>query len=464
MIPVILSGGSGTRLWPVSRALMPKQFCHLLSESLMAQTLARVKGLGSPWALTVQELEVLTKNCFSQGQFSAEQILFEPLPRNTAPAIALLCQILKQKGREKEIAAIFPADHRIEKIPEFISAVRVAESCAEQGYVATIGILPNRAATGFGYIETLSEVVVQEGALKGLRVNRFHEKPSVDKAKMFIESGRFFWNAGIFVFRVQTMIAAFVELLPEVWDVISELKPDLSNLQSVYERVPNISIDYGIMEKLQAQVCVPADLGWSDLGSWDDVAELGSQSPKSLSSQAELVAHESKSCFVFAEAKKVIGLCGVEDLIVADTADALLVARRGETQNIKHLVENLAKSHPAIVREHRSEVRPWGRYTVLRDEPHYKAKIIVVNPGSKLSYQSHNFRAEQWVVVKGVGEVTLNGESRALRPGESVQIPVGAKHRMHNPGPGPLEFVEVQTGDSFAEADITRYQDDYNRV
>jgi mannose-1-phosphate guanylyltransferase/mannose-6-phosphate isomerase len=465
MIPVVLSGGSGTWLWPLSRAQFPKQFCELLDESLLEKTLRRVRVFGSPWTITVRELNDLTMRVFRSQTLPAEQIIFEPTARNTAPAIALLCRVMELRGSGEEIVGVFPADHLVTDEEAFNEAVTLAQQAARAGFVATLGIKPDHPSTGFGYIETRPKIQFTEKILAAYDVAGFREKPDRATAEQFLEKGNFFWNAGIFVFKVSTMIANFQALMPELWKVMLELKKDLSNLDDVYKRAPSQSIDYGIMEKLKQQVCIPCDIGWSDLGSWDDVARFhASDQEVKIANHAHVVSTGSRDCFVYSDREKVYGLVDVEDLILVDTEDALLLSRKGRTQNVRDIVQNLTKQAHAVAREHRFELRPWGRYTVLRDEAHYKSKVLVIDAGQAISYQSHTKRNEHWVVVRGEGEVTLDATVRTIRTGDTVHIPAGMKHRLRNSSTAPLEILEVQTGTYFGEDDITRYQDDYNRT
>ncbi len=464
MIPVVLSGGSGTRLWPLSRLSFPKQFCDLVHESLLEKTIKRLKPLGSPWTLTTNELDILTGRVFRTEKIPLQQIVYEPTGRNTAPAIALLCRILEMSSRENEIVGIFPADHLVLKETEFLQAIALAVSCAEAGQIATLGIKPNYPATGFGYIETLPEAFKTDGPRKAFAVKSFREKPDEETAQRFLQDGHFSWNAGIFVFKASLMISSFKEHAPEIWRVISELKPDQSNLREVYAKVPSVSIDYAIMEKVRSQVCIPADIGWSDLGSWDDVANLTEMSGLNTSNKAVPVAVLGTNNFTFSSHPKVIATVAVDDLIVVDTPDALLITRRGQSQNVRLAVEELKKLKNPAATEHRFELRPWGLFEIIRDDDTFKAKIIRVEAGAQISYQSHAKRSEHWIIVKGQGEVILDSQTIPVKPGASVFIPQGAKHRIHNTGSSPLEFIEVQTGTYFGEDDIVRYQDDYNRV
>ncbi len=454
-IPVILSGGSGTRLWPLSRTQFPKQFCDLFEESLFLKTLRRLNPLGSPWVVTNQTMKVLTENVLREAGVPVAQALYEPKANNTAPAIALLCKVFEQQDRTDAVIGVFPSDHLIQNETAFQSAIRLAETCAKQGQVATIGIRPTHPATGYGYIEVGTTPFVTEKEVTAYRTLGFREKPDLKTAEGFLNAGTFLWNGGMFVFQVKTMIACLKELMPETWEVMNALSPDLSNLKELYERCPAQSIDYGVMEKLKTQVCIPCDLGWSDVGSWDEIAKLGKSS--------EMLEVGGSGNFAYSNQGRLTTFIDTDDLIVVDTADALLVAKKNSTQNVKHAVEQLVRNRDKRAQEHPFEFRPWGRFEILRDTDAYKSKVIHVNPGQQLSYQSHAKRAEHWVIIKGEPEVVLNDVVHALKPGQNIYIPQGAKHRIRNPGKELVEFIEVQVGTYFGEDDIVRYQDDYQR-
>ncbi|MBX3021603.1 MAG: mannose-1-phosphate guanylyltransferase/mannose-6-phosphate isomerase [Bdellovibrionales bacterium] len=465
MIPVILSGGSGTRLWPVSRASYPKQFCDFFDGSFLGNTIDRLKVLGEVHVLTTKGMEALTRRAVSREGLKAENVIYEPMGKNTAPAVALLCHFLDTRGKGDEIAGVFPSDHLIGNEEEFHKAVRLAESIASQGYVVTLGVQPSSPATGYGYIEVTPESIGSSDGLKAHRVAGFREKPNLATAKTYLDSGRHFWNAGMFVFRVCDMIAHFQKFQPQLWSKIAAINADMSNAQYNYALVDSISLDYAIMEKLDTQACVPCDMEWSDVGSWDEMARLSEESEKLQStSRAEVFNVNSENNYVYSVNNKVIGLIDVTDTMVVDTPDALLVVRKGSSQKVKELVDAMREAGQSEATEHPFETRPWGRFEILADDKHYKAKKITVDPGAQLSYQSHAQRSEHWVVISGQGEVVLNEKTIALKPGESVYIPEGSKHRMRNPGAQPLIFVEVQTGKYFGEDDIVRYQDDYSRV
>ncbi len=464
MIPVILSGGSGSRLWPVSRSSYPKQFCDIFDEPLLEKTLKRVMALGTPYVITVEALRVLTDKCVVDLGMTSEQVIYEPLVKNTAPAIALICQKMLLTKKENEILAVFPADHIIADEKEFLKVIEFAKQCAEKNQIVTVGIQPDYAATGFGYIECDDDDFAKDDHLKAKQVKGFREKPNLANAEKFLSEKNYVWNAGMFVFKVSTMIEAFKLHMPELWLIVSTLKSDFSNLKAVYEQVPSISIDYGIMEKVSNQVCIPCRMGWSDLGSWDDFAKLFKDKATVGASASDVHEVHSKDNFVFSLKQKLVGLVGVSDLIVIDTPDALLISKKGSSQDIKTLVEDLNKQKNKKTSEHSFDFRPWGQYEILSDTSDYKIKVIRVNPGAQLSYQSHEHRSEHWVVIEGEGDVIINEQALSVSPGSSIVIPENSKHRIKNTSTKILRFVEVQTGDYFGEDDIKRYQDDYKRV
>lgn len=463
MIPVILSGGSGTRLWPISRAKYPKQFSELFEEPLQNLTLKRVAKFGEPWIVTSVLLRDFTEKKAKEAGFDKIRVIYEPVGKNTAPAIALLAKILEMEGRQDEIVGIFPADHLIQKEDVFFSAIELAETVAREKKVVTLGLKPTEPATGYGYIQTEKQPYTYKKQVSSYSVLKFHEKPSYDLAKEFLRDGSYFWNAGIFIFQVRTMIELFERYQPTIWDGLSGLKADLSNLKEIYASLPSISIDYAIMEKLSSSdlICVPCNPKWSDVGSWDAVADVYTSSGRSRGNPIEV---DSKNNFVLPHNGKTYAFVGIDDAIVVDTQDALLIAKRGHTNDVKTVVDRLKKNNSKLADEHTFEERPWGKFEILKERPHCKAKIIAVNAGSQLSYQSHNKREEHWIVVKGKGEVVLNDQVVPVSAGSYLKIPLKAKHRIRNTGKESLEFVEVQLGEYFGEDDITRYQDDYSRA
>jgi mannose-1-phosphate guanylyltransferase/mannose-1-phosphate guanylyltransferase/mannose-6-phosphate isomerase len=463
MIPIVLCGGSGTRLWPVSRAACPKQFVELIDESLLAKTLRRLRSLGEPRVVATAADRSLTHRVLGELAIPGAHAWFEPRGRNTAPAVALACRWLQRTGDGEAVVGIFPADHLVADEAAFLAACALAERCAEDGDVVTLGIRPTSAATGYGYIEAHAEPLARAGALTAHRALAFHEKPASATAERFLAAGNFYWNAGMFVFRVATMAEHFARWMPELWAALGELADDGSNLAEIYDRIAPQSLDYGVMEHLDRQVVIPCAIGWSDLGSWDELAQLAAAGAAPTPPPA-LFEQAAAGNFVYPYRDKIYGLVGVEELLVVDTADALLIARKGTSQQVKELVAQLKAAGRSEATEHVYEHRPWGGFEILRDTERFKSKILWVDPGQQLSYQSHRRRAEHWVVVQGHPEVVLDGEVLRPQPGEAVYIPLGARHRIRNPGTEIVEIVEVQLGDYFGEDDIVRYEDDYDRV
>lgn len=460
--PVILSGGSGTRLWPVSRTKYPKQFCELFEKPLQTMTIQRLQHYGKGLLVTSEKLKDLTEKDIIQNQLNIEKVLYEPVGKNTAAAVALACHYLTQKGRASDLVGVFSSDALILNNSEFESSIEAALKSAEQGNVVTLGIQPRSPETGFGYIQ------VKERALnthKATEVLRFHEKPTLDKAQKFVEDGHYFWNAGIFIFRVSKMVELFQQYEPEIWTALQNLKEDLSNITDVYSEIKSISLDYAIIEKLNKDLrCVPCDIGWSDVGSWDALVEVTEALPFGEHSfKKQPVQITSKGNSIFSHLKKKYSVVGCDDLIVVDTDDALMVCHKGESQKVKDLVETMKSIDKKITDEHVFENRPWGKFEVLRDENYFKSKIILVEAGQKISYQSHSKRSEHWIIVKGEAIVILDDKEHLVKQGEHIFIPKGSKHRIINRTNNPVEFIEVQVGTYFGEDDIVRYQDDYGR-
>lgn len=457
MIPVILSGGSGTRLWPVSRQHMPKQFCDIFGKSLQTLTLQRCLQMGSPWIVTSKALQTLTELNLKENKADAVRVVYEPVGKNTAPAVAALCQLLLLQGKGEEIVGIFPSDHLIQKEQAFLNVVTFAKSVAQENRVVTLGITPSYPETGYGYIQTRAVAVKEQGTLKAYSVVKFHEKPDLQKAKEFIAQGSFSWNAGIFVFKVSHMAKLFEKHQPEMWKLMTTLKADSSNLDEVYAKVQSISIDYAIMEKLGGDelACIPTEFGWNDVGSWDAVA--------TLQKGHEVLNVKGQDNFVFGDNSKNYSMIGMEDVIVVDTKDAMLLIKKGQSQDVRHVVEALTQQKSSLVKEHVFEYRPWGYFEILKDTEFFKSKVIRVNAHSQISYQSHAKREEHWTITRGSGEVVLNDEVIPVKAGSHIHIPLGAKHRIRNNTDTMLEFVEVQLGTYFGEDDIVRYQDDYQR-
>lgn len=460
LLPVIMSGGSGTRLWPVSRGKFPKQFCELLDEPLHTLTLRRLQKFGAGLIVTNKKFQDLTELDIRKNNFNIEKVLYEPAPRNTAAAIGLVCKYLQLQNRTHEVVGVFSSDNLILDETAFYEAVQVAANTAhDTNAVVVLGIKPHQPETGFGYIQVQNRAI---GTQKATEVLKFHEKPSLAKAEDFLAAGTYFWNAGIFIFKVAAMIEHFKNLEPEIWNHLDGLKADLSNISEIFKDIKSISVDYAILEKLTSPqlMCVTCDIGWSDLGSWDSLIDI---KENYQNKKNEVVQVSAKNNSVHPFNNKSYSFVGVEDVMVVDTADAVLVCKKSESQKVKDVVDRLKVSVPKITDEHVFENRPWGRFEILKDQDYFKSKIIRVDAGQRISYQSHAKRSEHWIIVKGEAVVVLNDQEIPLKTGQHIFIPQGAKHRIINSTASAVEFIEVQVGSYFGEDDIVRYQDDYGR-
>jgi mannose-1-phosphate guanylyltransferase/mannose-6-phosphate isomerase len=464
MIPIVLSGGSGTRLWPISRRKFPKQFCEIFNESLQNLTLKRVSTLGNPMLVTGQDLKTLTEIHIKKSEVNVRQVLYEPKSKNTGPAVLVACEWLKSMGHENECVGFFPADHLIQDEEEFLSAVKLAQSVAESGKIVTLGVRPTYPETGYGYIQKTKKSLQEGSEIFG--VVQFHEKPNLETAKKFLLTQEYLWNAGIFIGRVKDFLSSFEKFQNDMRSEAKKLKSDLSNLLEVYEKMPNISLDYAIMEKLSVDQLsvVPVDLGWNDVGSWDAVADHFRARGLSSKGTTVLSTGTDHNHFVFSQTGREVALVEVDNLIVVDTADTLLIASKGSSQKVREIVDQLNQKKSKLAEEPTFEDRPWGHFQILKDTEHFKSKVIQVWAKSQISYQSHGKRAEHWIITQGKGEVVLNDQIIPVQAGSHVHIPLGAKHRIRNTTDHTLEFVEVQLGSYFGEDDIVRYSDDYNRA
>jgi mannose-1-phosphate guanylyltransferase/mannose-1-phosphate guanylyltransferase/mannose-6-phosphate isomerase len=467
MIPIILSGGSGTRLWPVSRTSYPKQFVSFFkgqkNQSLFEQTLQRIEGLEKPWVITHESMKVLTEKALENFYNSKDQIIYEPVAMNTAPAIGLISKILTDQDKGQEVVCVLSSDHLIQDSKGFKRTLEQAKTKAQLGQLVIIGIQPTTPSTGFGYIEC------EHPSFEPTPVLSFKEKPDLKTAKRYVQSGRYLWNAGMFVFQPEAMLKWFKQFQLQTFEVLQELGDSsqlssselLVKLKTLYPRCEKQSIDYGIVEKLTHIECVKAQFDWSDIGSWDQLVKVTDP----LQSQVALQQVEGvRNSYFSLTPTKNVSFIGVNDLILVQTDDAIVVVHKDKTQELKKLTENIALHQPQLLKDHTFEERPWGNFKILKEEDHFKSKVIQVNPGHQLSYQSHAKRAEHWIITRGIAEITLNDEVIVKKQGESIYIPQGAKHRIKNASQNIVEFVEVQVGTYFGEDDIVRYQDDYGRA
>ncbi|CAB3804054.1 mannose-1-phosphate guanylyltransferase/mannose-6-phosphate isomerase [Pararobbsia alpina] len=469
--PVILSGGSGTRLWPVSRELHPKPFIRLADgETLLQKAFVRAASLddvADVLTVTNRELFFKTSDDFEalpQARSLTKNYILEPFGRNTAPAVAIAAQYIAASYGDDAVMLVLPADHIVNDQRGFAEAVREAHALALDGRIVVFGVKPHSPETGYGYIEADHNVV-----------KRFVEKPTIDKANEYLASGRFLWNAGMFCFKAGVVLAELAkhsaDLASTANDCYSAAKTlsgsDFNQLlldAETFEQVPDISVDYALAEKSTVLAVVPCDIGWSDVGSWSAISDLSQPDAEGNRVVGDVLIHGSSNCFVQVEEQRVAGLVGVRDLIVIDTPDALLVADRSRSQDVKHIVAQLKLRNHDAYRLHREVHRPWGTYTVLEEGSRFKIKRIVVKPGASLSLQMHHHRSEHWIVVSGTAKV-VNGDNELLiYTNESTFIPAGHRHRLENPGVIKLVLIEVQSGEYLGEDDIVRFNDRYGRV
>ncbi|MDR0466229.1 MAG: mannose-1-phosphate guanylyltransferase/mannose-6-phosphate isomerase [Deltaproteobacteria bacterium] len=468
LLPVILCGGSGTRLWPLSRRLYPKQFMDISGSTLFGECLQR--------ALALPEVRECLVLCNEEQRFLAAaevqrigapaRCLLEPEGRNTAPAVTLAA-LAASEGGQDPVLLVLPSDHRIEPQSAFAEAVAAAEVHARLGYLACFGAPPDRPETGFGYIQCGSAMH------PGFRVGRFVEKPPIERAKQMLEQGNCFWNSGMFAFKSSRWLEEVERYAPAIAAACRaawrkhERSPDFTRVdRPAFLASPSDSIDYAVMEHTQDAVVVSLDAQWNDLGSWEAFYAVSPKDANGNAIYGDIVAEEARNCYLHAEHRLVAAL-GVEDLTVVESADAVLVAHRSRHQAVKSLLEHLKSRGRAECDLHRLVRRPWGSYeTLALDEEHgrFQVKRIEVKPGASLSLQYHHHRAEHWVVVRGAAKVTVGDKEVLLSENESTYIPVGERHRLENPGLLPLVMVEVQSGSYLGEDDIVRLEDTYGRL
>ena len=465
IIPIILAGGSGTRLWPLSRKLQPKQFISLLNEtSLFQDTLLRLpKEALDPIVICNEDHRFLVAEQAREINVTLNSIILEPIGKNTAPAIALAA-IKVLNDFENPILIVLAADHKIENKSAFHDAIKIAHKLAENNKLVTFGIIPESAETGYGYIET-----EKKDKAEYFEIKSFVEKPNKKNAIKFLNSGNYFWNSGMFMFNASIYLSELNKFEPEI---LSSCKKSLNNEykdleflridKTEFSKSPNQSIDYAVMEKTNKAKVVPLDAGWSDVGSWD--ALMHSKIKDSLGNvvEGDVTLDNVKNSFLYSTSR-LIAASNIEDLMVIDTQDALLVTTRDNSLNIKNIVKRLKENKRTEAENHRKVYRPWGYYDSIDIGQNFQVKRILVNPGAKLSLQKHLYRSEHWVVVSGVAKITRGDEIFYLKENQSTYISQGEKHRLENTEKYPLEIIEVQTGNYLGEDDIIRLKDDYQR-
>jgi len=468
---LILAGGSGTRLWPLSRKNFPKQFLKLNGEkSLFQQTIERFLP-----TINLRDIIILTNKEYKfhilselkalnpgKGEDFSPNLVLEPMAKNTAPAIALGIKYCLERlnSSEKEVLFISPSDHLIEPVERFRELLLRAKDIAEQGYIVTFGIKPTRPETGYGYIKTKEKTSNDQGFYQ---IDKFVEKPDLERAKEYLKEGNYFWNSGMFAFSIEIMLQELKEHAPQISEL---LQLSFEEMTAHFDKMPDISIDYAVMEKSKRAVMLPFDVYWNDIGSWDSIYDYFSQQGQTDEEGnvllGDIIALDTKNTLIMSN-KRLIATIGLEDCLIIETDDAFLIAKRGEAQRVREVVKHLKKSNRREGEEHITTYRPWGSYTILEEGPRYKIKRLVVNPKEKLSLQRHHHRSEHWVVVKGTAKVTIGDREFFVHENESVYVPKSTLHRLENPGKIPLEIIEIQNGEYLEEDDIERFDDQYGR-
>ncbi|MDG6348198.1 mannose-1-phosphate guanylyltransferase/mannose-6-phosphate isomerase [Luteimonas sp. 8-5] len=472
--PVLLSGGSGTRLWPLSREAYPKQFLPLAGADTMLQAtwqrVAPLAGTAAPIVVAGEDHRFLVAEQLRQSggmpAGAAPTILLEPVGRNTAPAIAAAA-LQAMAGGEDPLLLVLPSDHVVGDPEAFRAAVRTAAVAAEAGALVTFGIVPTAAETGFGYIHADMERAEPADGVR--KVLRFVEKPDEATARGYLESGGYYWNSGMFLFRASRYLEELARFRSDILDGTraafgaARRDGDFVRLDAeAFAATPAESIDYAVMERTDAAMVLPVDIGWSDVGSWSALWDVARRDADGNAHHGDVIAVDSRNSYAWS--RRLVALVGVDDVVVVETDDAVLVARKDKVQQVKDVVARLKDEQRSQAALHREVHRPWGSYDSIDTGPRFQVKRIKVKPGAALSLQSHTRRAEHWIVVSGTARVTRDHDVFELHANQSTYIPIGAKHRLENPGDEVLELIEVQSGDYLGEDDIVRYEDVYGRT
>ena len=463
MYGLILAGGSGSRLWPLSRELYPKQLLNIQNtESLLQSTFLRLtKYIKPSEIISMTGVKHLSNVKYQLSALTDNPIvLSEPIAKNTAPAIILGTKYIIETSKSDPVILVVPSDHMIKDTKAFIETVKNGEKIAEQGYIVTFGIKPSYPETGYGYINT-SGIKISAG----YKVNNFVEKPDVETAKKYLEDGNYFWNSGIFMFKASVLLNEASVCAPEIYEKLKNF--DFTKSSEIpyveFDKMPSISIDYAVMEKSEKIALVQLKSDWNDLGSWKSIYDVSQKDENGNVKIGHVIDEGSKNSFVYSSSK-LVATVGLEDIVLVETEDAILACKADKAQDVKKIFETLKKQHDNTHLVHKTVYRPWGYYTVLGEGKGFLTKMIHVNPGQKLSVQSHNHRSEHWVVLEGKAKVVLEGKELILSPGHSVDIAVKAIHSLQNPFDEDLKIVEVQKGNLLIEEDIIRYEDMYGRV
>ncbi len=479
LIPIIMAGGSGTRLWPISRGLYPKQFLTLQDTHTMLQnTILRLGDINCshPLVISNESHRFLVAEQLRELNLLSGNIILEPVGKNTAPAIALAAiQALKHinaENSEDPLLLVLAADHVIKDEKAFCSAVSQAVPYALAGKLVTFGIVPTGPETGYGYIRRGNAQHLHEGddnSALAYSVAQFVEKPDLQTAQGYVASGDYYWNSGMFLFRASRYLDELKQFRPDIYQACQQamqvIEPDLDFVRvnkDAFMQCPDDSIDYAVMEKTADAVVVPMDAGWSDVGSWSSLWDISEKNSEGNVHQGDVLSHNSQNNYVFAESSLVTTV-GVENLIVVQTKDAVLVAARDQVQDVKKIVEQIKAAGRSEHHVHREVYRPWGKYDSIDQGERYQVKRLSIKPGEQLSLQMHHHRAEHWVVVQGTAKVTCGDKSLLLSENQSFYVPLGMKHSLENPGKIPLEVIEIRSGSYLAEDDIERFWDKYGR-
>jgi len=457
-------------LWPLSRQQFPKQLLPVIGEqTLLQQTAARLTGsdFAPPIIVSGEEQRFFVKRQLLDCGVAAEAILLEPVGRNTAAAACLAAEWVRARGGD-ELLLLMPSDHVVGDRNAFLKAVDTGRQHAERGAIVVFGAQPTGPNTQFGYIEAAGDGAFPDGAFP---IACFHEKPSAEKAAEYVATGRFYWNAGVFLMKASTLLGEMRKFLPVSLDAITEAVGSANSdgifvrpMADAFTKAENISIDHGIMEKTGLGVVVPVQMEWSDVGSWSAVWELGAKDANNNVIQGDVVAIDSRNSLLRSDGRAAVAAVGLDNMVVIALSDAVFVAPLDRASDVKHLLGQLTELDSDRVTLPAKVARPWGSYETIANGPRFQVKRIVVDPGERLSLQSHVHRSEHWVVVHGTAEVTVGDQVSILEENESTFIPAGTKHRLANPGDVPLELIEVQCGDYLGEDDITRFEDQYGRV
>ena len=473
LIPVILAGGSGTRLWPLSRQSYPKQFLNLTDPdfSMLQVTLQRLFNLAIPTAPPIiicnEEHRFVVAEQLRQIGIEQASIILEPVGKNTAPAITLAAlQVKALYPVQNPVLCVLAADHHIDDINTFHECIQSADQLASQQHLVVFGVKPTMPHTGYGYIKTGHALTVE----KGYCLEQFVEKPDSSTAEKYVKSGEYLWNSGMFVFKVQDYLSELEKYAPDILAVCEQAfesrQFDLNFVRvnaEIFKQCQENSIDYAVMEKTHRGAVVALDAGWSDVGSWSSLWEIRPKDPQHNVYQGDVIMEDSQNNYIHAT-HRLVSVLGVQNLVVVETKDAVLVTQQDRAQDIKKIVAQLSRNQRSELSVHREVVRPWGRYDCIDVGDRYQVKRITVNPKAKLSLQMHHHRAEHWIVVKGTAKVTKGDQQYFVSENESTYIPLGTVHSLENPGCIPLELIEVQSGAYLAEDDIVRIQDNYGRT